>query len=137
MKNKGLNLITNVIIGFLCFVFVILLFFVIDQVRDAGKVYTRSEDLMVYNIQSGDYDSMIRGAYINEMYGVKASETMKECYAVAHYYEAASLYKAYEAAGKVEKAAEKKCIMEEQEALMGELSFAAEDIRKELGIGEK
>lgn len=137
MKSKGWNVVANIVIGCLCLVFVVLFFVTVKQFADAGRVYTRSEDSMVYYIQNGDYESMLRGTYMNEIHGVWASDTMKECYAVAHYYEAATLYKAYEKAGKNELAAEKKKSMEEQEALMGELSFAAEDIREELGIGEE
>ena len=63
-----------------------------------------------------------------EMEHVKADAQMLECYAVADYYEAASLYYAYENIGNAAKAAIAKADMEEAEGRMGDLSYCAEEI---------
>lgn len=134
MKNKGINAITNVIIGIMCAVFVILVWMTWREFKYARSNYIWSEDNLLGYIHSEDYTDMLRSAYNNEMRGIASTDTMKECYAVAYYYEAAALYKAYAETGKTEEAKKYGRMMEEQEALMGELTFAAEEIREELGI---
>lgn len=137
MKSKGTNAVTNLIIGALCVVFVVLVWLTWRDFRSAGNQFIWSEDSLVGYIQQENYAGMLRSAYNNEMRGVASTDTMKECYAVAYYYEAAALYKAYAETGKTEEAEEQKRIMEEQETLMGELTFLAEEIREELGITEE
>lgn len=95
-----------------------------EEVGDAGV----GENSLLWQLESGDYPSMVEMMYLNEACGVKATETMKECYAVAEYFEAASYQRAYERDGQEEKAAcyEKK--MEDCRARMGTLAFTADDI---------
>lgn len=62
------------------------------------------------------------------------AEHLLACYAVADYYEAASLYKAYLTTGDEERAARMLERMQEAEAGMGELSFEISKIRTQLGI---
>jgi len=137
MKNKGINVITNFIIGIMGIIFVILVWLTWREFRYARSSYIWSEDSLLGYIQMQDYAGVLQGAYNNEMRGIKSTDTMKECYAAAYYYEAAVLYKAYAEMGKTEEAKKYGRIMEEQEALMGELTFAAEEIREELGLLEE
>jgi len=136
MKSKGKNAVTNLIIVALCVVFVVLVWLTWRDFRNAGSQFIWSEDSLVYYIQRGNYAGMLRSAYNNEMRGIKSTDTMKECYAAAYYYEAAALYKAYAETGKTEEAEAQRRIMEEQETRMGELTFLAEEIREELGLAE-
>ena len=54
--------------------------------------YHYDEDTFLYSIQDGQYSELPEKKIRNEMEHVKADAQMLECYAVADYYEAASLY---------------------------------------------
>ena len=130
MKNKLLNL-TIALLGILL---AVLMVFTISELYDTGRVYRyKAEDLLRF-VRGQDYGNMLHCVYMNEAGGVYASEDMKECYAVAHYYEAATFYKAYAQCGKSEEAAKQKKVMEEQKALMGTLAYTAEEIDRKLGL---
>lgn len=90
--------------------------------------YHYDEDTFLYSIQDGQYSELPEKKIRNEMEHVKADAQMLECYAVADYYEAASLYYAYENIGNAAKAAIAKSDMEEAEGRMGDLSYCAEEI---------
>ena len=132
MKIK--NTIINIIIGGLCFVFVILSFITFAEAMDYHRDYHPGEDSFLYAIEDGDYSRLVEMMYRNEVAGVETSEIYEECYAVARYYEAATYYKAYKNAGDMTRAQEKKQIMEGQISRMGELSGCAEDIDKMLKL---
>lgn len=118
----------NIIIGILCVVLVITTFVTVGNFLDHMRILTYDEEDFLYCIQSENYCEMVGYMHSNEVNGVKATKDMEECYAVARYYEAASMYKAYKAVGKNAKAEEQEEIMKEQLAMMGELSYVAEDI---------
>ena len=132
MKIK--NTVINIVIGILCFVFVIVSFFTFAEAMDYYRDYHPKEDSFLYAIEDGDYSRLVEMMYRNEAAGVETSEIYEECYAVARYYEAATYYKAYKNAGDMPRAVEKKEIMEKQIPLMGELSGCAEDIDKMLKL---
>lgn len=92
-------------------------------------VYTLS-----YCIQNKDYAQLVKLMYQNETEELEADEELQEYYAVARYFEAASMYKAYVDAGEKEKANQKLLIMNEQEKLTGELQFVIENINEKLKI---
>ena len=81
--------------------------------------YHYDEDTFLYSIQDGQYSELPEKKNRNEMEHVKADAQMLECYAVADYYEAASLYYAYENIGNAAKAAIAKADMEEAEGAWG------------------
>lgn len=137
MKSKGTYAVTNLIMGALCVIFVILVWLTWRDFRNAENQFIWSEDSLVSYIQRENYAGMLRSAYNNEMKEAASTDTMKECYAVAFYYEAAALYKTYEETGRYEEAEKQKAVMTEQEELMGELAFLAEEIKEELGIAEE
>ena len=132
MKIK--NLVMNLSIGFLSFVFVVSLFFLGQEVISYRTNYHPEEDSFLYSLQQQEYAYMVEMMYRNQSAGVKTNSTYEECYAVATYYEAATYYKAYKADGNETLAQEKKEIMQEQILRMGDLSYAAEDINMILGI---
>lgn len=99
-----------------------------EEMRDAGV----GEDSFLWQLESGNYPSMVEMMYLNKACKVKATETMKECYAVAEYFEAASYQKAYQRDGQEEKAAYYEKKMEDCRTRMGTLTFAADDIERVL-----
>lgn len=131
---KSRKIVLNVIIGFLCLVFVISLGAFVSQIADYNRSYHSDESSFLYAMQEQDYVRMVEMMYRNLAADVESNETFEECYAVARYYEAATYYKAYIEAGNRELAEEKEDIMEEQVLLMGDLSYAAKDIDEKLEI---
>ena len=132
MKIK--NMAINMVIGILCFVFVILSFITLAETMDYYRDYYPKEDSFLYTIEDRDYSRLVEMMYRNEAAGVKTSEIYEECYAVARYYEAATYYKAYKNAGDEIRASEKKKIMDSQIVLMGDLDYSVKDIDKLLEL---
>lgn len=118
----------TIIIGVLCVVLVITTLVVGSEFIEDMENHTYTENDFLYCIRSEDYYRMTEYMYINEINGAKVTEGMEECYAVAGYFEAASMYKAYAAVGKNAEAEEKEQVMEAQKEKMGELSYVAENI---------
>lgn len=136
MQSKGKDLILKLGIGFLSFMLVVMFLYVISSFYQAGEIYTHSEDSLLGNIERGQYGNLVSNVYDNEICNVKVTANMAECYAVAHYFEAASFYKVYLQNGYTEKAEEKKKIMEEQKQFMGDLAYTVEEIDEKLGLGD-
>ena len=57
------------------------------------RTYTVSEDSLLYALEDGRYGDLTESYHRNLVSDVKATDTMKECYAIARYYEAAIDYK--------------------------------------------
>lgn len=132
MKIK--NIVLNVIIAVLCFILVVMLAVFVQQIFDYNRNYYPDETSFLYAVQEQDYPRLVDMMHRNQAAGVKTSDTYEECYAVARYYEAATYYKAYREAGNQKLASEKENIMKEQLLLMGQLSYAAEEINRKLGL---
>lgn len=132
MKIK--NIILNIIIAFLCLVFVISSGILVSEVVGYHRNYYPDENSFLYAVQEQDYVRMVDMMHRNLAADVKSNETFEECYAVARYYEAATYFKAYKEAGNDKAAQEKAKIMEEQVLLMGDLTYAAAEIDAKLGI---
>ena len=132
MKIK--NTVVNIVIGILCFVFVILSFITLAEVMDYHRDYYPQEDSFLYTIEDRDYSRLVEMMYRNEAAGVETSEIYEECYAVSRYYEAATYYKAYKNAGDEIRADENRDIMDAQIVLMGDLGYSAQDIDKMLEL---
>lgn len=124
----------NLVIGILALVFAAALFSFCREMIDCGRTYTYKEQNFLYSLEEKNYANLVEMMYDNESAGVSMTQTYQECYAIARYYEAATYYKAYLMAGDEERAAKKKEIMNKQLSYMGELSYAAEDIKEELGL---
>lgn len=75
-----------------------------------------------------DYAGLVQMMYSNEAYDVEPTETMKECYAVARYFELTSYDVAGIRKGPLENEAEYQAALEELRAQMGALVYAADDI---------
>jgi hypothetical protein len=130
IKEKVLNL----ILAALCLVMLLSLIALVTGLHSYNTNYYPRTESFLYNLQDGDYVHMVTMMHQSEAAGVKADADRQECYAVARYYEAATYYKAYLQAGDSEQAAQKRTIMEAQKSLMGELSYAAEEIDQVLGL---
>ena len=90
--------------------------------------YYFEKDSFFYNIEDEEYWYLPRERKANMVSNIPDDAQMLECYAVADYYEAASLYYAYENIGNIAKAAIAKADMEEAKGRMGGLSYCAEEI---------
>ncbi len=134
MKNKEKLL--NIVIVFLSVAIVVTAFAVFNEYMSYKNMDVHTEEEFFINLSHQDYDTMVWYMYSNEASGVTPTRDMKNMYAVARYYEAAFLYKAYAENGDTTAAEEKKQIMDEQVSLMGEFSYAKADIDTLLGLVE-
>lgn len=130
------NLIANIVIGILCLVLLVTSFIFVKELSYYGDSYTIEEDSFLYTLQDQDYIQLVEYWKRNEAAGVKVTEDLGECYAVAEYYEAASLYKAHMQVENKEQAALQKEKMEDAASRMGELSYAVETINAILELEE-
>ncbi|MBQ9141103.1 MAG: hypothetical protein IJX63_04835 [Lachnospiraceae bacterium] len=138
-KEKGgtkiVNFILNLVIVVLCF------FFVMTAGVMIGEFYQAftpgySTNSFYYKIDDERYYSMVGAYHSNTQAGFEGDEDMQEYYGVAKYFEAASLYHAYQVAGNEEMAelfSQKMKLAEEE---MGGWSVTREPILKYLGIEE-
>lgn len=134
MKSNIKNLILNLLLAGLCIALVITIAGTVYEIYDYSKVNVRTQEHFMGELKYENYEEMVNDMYRNEANGIKPTETMEECYAIARYYEAAVYYKAYSLSGETQKAAKKKELMEEQKALTGELAYAIEDINTQLEL---
>lgn len=136
MKNRKTlsNIFVGIVIFILSFMLVINISRFVKELQDSIGGYKTSEDHLLYYVQEGNYARMVERIQMNEFLGVKPSQTMKECYAIARYYEAATFYKAFIENNNLEKAAGKKEIMDQQEQLAGEMKYIINEINESLEI---
>lgn len=137
MKTDLKNIITNIIIVILSIILVFFSVSLISQLVNYKSAYQASENTLYMQIRDGDYFSMLDEVKQNRILGVHENAEYKECYAVADYFEAASLYKAYMENGQEKMAAKYKEKMTESQKKMGDLTYTAEDINSKLGIDDK
>ncbi len=139
MKSKEkdgtriVNLILNLIIVVLCFAFVITAGVMIGEFYQA-LTPTYSSDNFHYKIEAEQYYDMVGAYHGNTQAGFEGDKDMQECYGVTKYFEAASLYHAYQVAGNEEMVAFFAKKMEQAEKEMGGWSITKEPILKYLGI---
>lgn len=125
--------ICDLIIGVLAVVIVIMVLAISSEVVvswDGGY----SENSLYYNMRDGRYANMVEMVRYNEACGVKETDALAEYYGVAHYYEAASLYKAYLELGDTEQADAYKAAMEEAQEEMGAYAPEVSAIKEQLGF---
>lgn len=76
--------------------FLLLLFTGIGEIRDVYYQYGNyDEEDYLYTLQQEDYVELVRMTSANDSIGESHTATIEACHAVAHYFESASLYKAY------------------------------------------
>lgn len=134
VRSKAKEIIINVILSVFSIIFVLILLTTIGELADMDYTYTRDEDMFWYSIQDGQYGDIVCDAYHNQNEGVELTPGLEQCYAVARYFEAASLYKAAVYAGDTEDIAKYSTVMEECLMYMDDILYIAEDINMTLGI---
>ena len=106
-KQRGALLVMNLVIIALC----LLLFWgTIHMFRQLNDAFSRpaKTNWMENNVQSENYAYLLVNYHEDMVYGGLLSGTKKECYGVARYFEAASMYKAFLQTGDTEHAAREK-----------------------------
>lgn len=132
-RQQGILLIMKGVIGALCIVLFALVGVMIENLHDAFSNRI-SENALRSRVEYGKYALLVDHYHQNVSSGATGNETEKEYYGVAKYYEAASFYKAFSAAGDTERAAREKQKMDAAYEEMGGWQIAKEAIDAELGI---
>lgn len=135
MKQDSVITALNVALVFL----VIVLLITILTVRTTYKEITSDnydELSFSYAIEDQAYYTLLEKYYYNLTTTGKENPEFQEYYGVAKYYEAASLYKAYDTVGNTEKALYYQNKMQDYEKDMGDWSMAKPGILKSLELEE-
>lgn len=132
-KQNGALWIMNAVIVGLCLV---LFFGGIHMVKELRYAFSRPTQTryLENNVRNESYAYLVDQYHADEVYGGIVTGTKKECYGVAKYFEAASLYKAYLEVGDTERAAIEKEKMDAAYEEMGGWNIAADTIREKLGM---
>lgn len=122
----------KIIVTILAIVVVVLFISAGLRIKETSEGYSSDYDLRdyIYSVESGRFGNLYDTAVRDMDKNVEHSAEVKECRALAFYYEQAVLEHAYRAAGDTEKADEFAKRMEEYEAQLGSLSPKAEVVRK-------
>lgn len=127
-KQSAKNIVLNMIIIALCvFLFLFTVTFIVEMI-DYNKVYTCDDGMLLRYVNYGQYEDLVNAVYANEAKGVSVKESMKEVYAIAHYYHNAVLYYAYQKTGDTGQAQIKYKKMQEYEAKLDEYSYVKDEI---------
>ena len=132
MMSKNIK-IMNTIIIVLSAVLVISCAVFMNSYRKTAMYYYDTDNYLNY-IGYKEYYKLVNIQYRARKPIEQARGTMKECLAVAGYYESASLYKVHLETQNIVKAREYQSRMQRYESMMGELDYTASEIRDELGI---
>ena len=132
-KQSGALLIMNITIVVLCLVLFGGTIYMFRQLNDAFSRPVRTR-WMENNLSSENYAYLLDNYHQDEVYGGLLSESKKECYGVAKYFEAASMYRAYLETGDTERAAIEKEKMDAAYEEMGGWNITADSIREKLGL---
>ena len=125
----------DIVIGILCLALVGAAGFALDMWQESfGWEY--DEDSFYYRLSDGDYGAMVEMYHYNEANNVKPDKSLRQYYAVAEYFEAASWYKVYSQSGDMHRAAGYEEAMARAEKEMGALYMVAGDICRQLNIAE-
>jgi len=123
--KRGINRLLDVLIGLLALALVGAAIFAVSSFRDSLDL-GYDADSFYYRLTDGDYGAMVEMYYTNESLGIRADEELRQYYAIARYYEAASWHNAYRDR---EEAARYLTEMEAARADMGPLAFVADEIQ--------
>ena len=132
--NKTFKLLSTAAIAILAFFIILFTGMGIFETIDALRYYTIREDSMIYALEDNRYGDLVSQYHQNMALDVKSSETMKECYAIARYYEAALDYKLALLQNDPALAQKAEQRMETAANDMGALSYAEADINSLLEI---
>ena len=132
-KQNGALLVMNIVIIALCLVLFGGTIYMFEQLNYAFSRPVQTSWLE-NNVRNENYAYLVANYHQDEVYGGLISGTKKECYGVAKYFEAASMYKAYLESGDVERAAREKERMDEAYEEMGDWNIAADSIREKLRL---
>lgn len=134
-KSGGIkDWIANAIIVLLSICFVILALVAVAEVADMNYSWAREEDEFWRYISDGNYSDIVKDVYHNENEGVKPTPGLEQCYAVANYFHAASLYKVAVNVGDTKDMEKYSAVMEECLTYMDDVSYIVEDIHMQLGM---
>lgn len=106
----------------------------ITEMKYSFTSYNRDADDLWWYVNNGNYVELVTARNSNEAAGVFETSELSEIYAIADYFEAASLYKV--AVFKNDTAGMDKYIsaMDEAYMEMGDINYLAEEINEKLGI---
>ena len=132
-KQSGALLVMNIVIIVLCLV---LFWGTIHMFRQLNYAFSRpaKTNWMENNVQNENYAYLVVNYHEDMMYGGLLSGTKKECYGVAKYFEAASMYRAYLQTGDTDRAAREKEKMDAAYEEMGGWNITADSIGEKLGL---
>ena len=133
-KEAIKKLVTNIILSILTVIFVILLVGFIYEMSEIGYRYEEDANQIWYRIEDGRYADVVSVVERNRGIGVEETPELQECYAIADYYQAASLYKVKMAVGDLEAAEKNKKLMKKKRYYFEQVSFVFDDIDIQLGI---
>lgn len=128
------DLIMNGVLIALSILFVILLLVTIGIMADVDYSYTRDEDAFWYSIQSGMYGDLPEDYYHNLNENAKVTPEMEQVYAIARYFEAASLYKVAVHAQDQENMEKYLAVMDKNLPYMDDIPQIVEEIHEKLGL---
>lgn len=126
--------VVNALLVILSIIFVVLMFAAIAENRSMHYHWERDEKDFWYEITDGRYASLLSQTWDNRFNGVHTTAGLEQCYAIAEYFEAASLYRVAVERGNLEEQEKYAGIMEEKLEYMTDIQYIAEDINKKLGI---
>ena len=132
--SKTFKTVTNLIIIVLAFFIILFTGMGIFEMLNGMRIYTSSEDSMLYALEDGRYGDLVEDYHRNMVSDIKSTETMEECYAIARYYEAAIDYKLAVQENDKELLEKSTAAMESAAKDMGALSYAEKEINSLLGI---
>lgn len=132
--SKTFQIVTNILIVVFAFLIILFTGMGIFEMSDGMRIYTVSEDSFVYALEGGRYGDLVEYYHRNLVSDVNASETMKECYAIAKYYEAAIDYRLAVQENDTELLEKAQTAMNTAADEMGALSYARDEIHQLLGI---
>lgn len=132
--SKTFKTVTNLLIIIMAFFIILFTGMGLFEMIDAMRIYTVSEDSMLYALEDGRYGDLVEDYHRNKVSNVKSTETMEECYAIARYYEAAIDYKL--AVQEKDLALQEESLIRMNDAAedMGALSYAKNEIDELLHI---
>ena len=135
-QNPMAELAANIVLVILSILLVIAFITLVAELTGIDNYYERKASSFWWDYDNGRYVDSIQSRYENTYNGVKETDELKQCYAVAEYFEAASLYKASVHTGKEDKAMKHLETMAKAYSEMGDVSYLAEDIDAKLGIAD-
>ncbi len=135
VKNTPIKeAIANLLLILLSIVLVISLGALISELRIVNRKYTREAQDFWRAIEYENYSDMVTMKWNNEAIGVHKNAELKQCYAVADYFEAASLYKAAAFEKNTEDMQKYETRMNEAYRLLDDVSYVAGEIDAYFGL---